>query len=199
MNKRAGDDGQGAQEVSVNLNVNLPAAAVPDQRSPGEGVGGAEQDNEPKSTGVGYVFWCACLVGLFGIHRFYVGKVGTGLLWLVTFGLLGIGQLVDLFNMKLLVLNANIREGRIPDPWQLARAAAQDRKILRQQLLRVAMKSGGEITVTQGVMATGWEFEEIEKVLDTMADKGYVDVGNAPGSGVVVYRFPELAEKSLLA
>jgi TM2 domain-containing membrane protein YozV len=35
-------------------------------------------------------------LGVFGVHRFYVGKVGTGLLQLVTLGGLGIWALIDL-------------------------------------------------------------------------------------------------------
>jgi TM2 domain-containing membrane protein YozV len=34
--------------------------------------------------------------GVFGVHRFYVGKVGTGVLQLITIGGLGIWAMVDL-------------------------------------------------------------------------------------------------------
>jgi TM2 domain-containing membrane protein YozV len=42
-------------------------------------------------------------LGYLGFHRFYAGKVGTGILWLLTGGFFGIGIFVD---CVLLVLGA---------------------------------------------------------------------------------------------
>ena len=42
-------------------------------------------------------FFLCLFLGVFGVHRFYVGKGGTGILYLLTLGFLGIGWLFDLF------------------------------------------------------------------------------------------------------
>jgi TM2 domain-containing membrane protein YozV len=39
-------------------------------------------------------------LGVFGIHRFYLGKIWTGLLYLLTVGLFGIGILYDFWTLN---------------------------------------------------------------------------------------------------
>ncbi|MAE46316.1 MAG: hypothetical protein CMJ86_05420 [Planctomycetes bacterium] len=41
------------------------------------------------------------LVGYLGVHRFYVGKIGTGVLMIFTIGGLGIWYLIDLIMIAL--------------------------------------------------------------------------------------------------
>ncbi|GIV60068.1 TM2 domain-containing protein [Rhodocaloribacter litoris] len=45
-----------------------------------------------------------------GIHRFYLGQIGMGLLYLFTAGLCFIGTIVDLFNIKKLTFEHNRKQ-----------------------------------------------------------------------------------------
>lgn len=47
-----------------------------------------------------WVAFCLCLfLGFFGAHKFYEGKAGMGILYLFTFGLFGIGWIIDCISL----------------------------------------------------------------------------------------------------
>ena len=47
------------------------------------------------------------LLGAFGVHRFYMGKWGTGLLYLCTVGLLGLGIIYDFWTLNTQISERN--------------------------------------------------------------------------------------------
>ncbi|WP_394233966.1 NINE protein [Niallia oryzisoli] len=52
-----------------------------------------------KKTSTAYILFFVAIFGIAGLHRFYTGKIGTGVIYLFTFGLFGIGLLYDLFTI----------------------------------------------------------------------------------------------------
>lgn len=54
-----------------------------------------------------FIFWLIGFAGLCGLHRFYLRRKGTAILWLLTVGLFFIGQLIDLFLLRRMVEQAN--------------------------------------------------------------------------------------------
>jgi len=59
-----------------------------------------------KSRTTALIFSILGFFGIAGIHRFYAGRVGSGVLWLFTLGFLGIGTLVDL----IVIANGNFKD-----------------------------------------------------------------------------------------
>ncbi|BCY13903.1 TM2 domain-containing protein [Actinoplanes sp. L3-i22] len=65
--------------------------------------------SSPKQVGLAYVLWF--FFGAIGVHQFYLGKTGRGLLYLFTLGILGIGCLIDLFTLPSQVREVNAKNG----------------------------------------------------------------------------------------
>lgn len=62
---------------------------------------------DAREVGWAYLLWFSWFLGICGIHRFYTGRWITGLLWLCTGGLCGIGQIVDLIFIPRMVEDHN--------------------------------------------------------------------------------------------
>ncbi|MEI7936273.1 MAG: TM2 domain-containing protein [Verrucomicrobiota bacterium] len=60
----------------------------------------------PKDYSVAWIL--LTFLGVFGVHRFYLGKWGTGILYLVTLGIFGIGLIYDFWTLNSQVSELNV-------------------------------------------------------------------------------------------
>lgn len=85
-----------------------------------------------KRVSVAFTLWILGCFGVLGLHRFYLGRVGTGFLWLATGGLFTVGAFVDGFRLGRMVDEANaamaarrqlaVARGSVAvDPWPKGR------------------------------------------------------------------------------
>lgn len=169
-----------------------------------------------KNIVVAYGLWCLCFFGLFGVHRFYLGKPLTGLLWFFSGGLFFIGQIIDLFLIPTMITEDDNRYlEKLTSISKEVPALDFSKKILHKldqldgsmqrtifksepiiatttnmpKLLQVAHNHGKVLSVGQAVMATGLTTDEVQKLLDQAVRNDIAHIGNDPETGAIRYYF----------
>ncbi|SBO42455.1 TM2 domain-containing protein [Cyanobium sp. NIES-981] len=135
--------------------------------------------------GMAYLLWALGLLGVCGVQRLYARKPWSGTLYLLTFGLCFIGQLVDLWLMPELVEQANT----LP----LLRRGRSGVSTERQLLLLARQRGERGFTINDAVLSLeerdALESEELRVVIERLLHAHLLDVGNDE-RGRVIYREP---------
>ncbi len=163
------------------------------------------------SVATAYLLWLPSLFGLSGLHRLYLGKVGTGILFFFTGGLLGIGTVYDALTLPSQVREARFRrkyrealrsgdfagEFRVVGSWTEADNRERARRkpaSVEQTILQTAKQNNGVITPTDVALAASIPLEQARTVLDQLSEKGFAEV-RVKKSGLLVYVIPDLEDE----
>jgi len=157
-----------------------------------------------------YILWCLWLFGLGGIQRFYTGHFGSGIIYLFTWGLFGIGQVIDLVLIPGMVDKRNIylrglhgggasnvtqqvtlNIGDIPQLKQLQATQPTSESSISpmQKLLKAAKEHGAQLSIAQAAMYTELASEQVKDLLQEAIKAGYAEVNNDPETGAIRYHF----------
>ena len=145
---------------------------------------------------IAYLLWLLSGCGALGFHRFYLGKIGTGVLYCMTGGLFMVGAIVDFFRLPDMVREANLRfryhevfmEERSSLP-----AAGRPKESIEKTILRTAKKNRGRTTPAEIALESDLSMEQAQKYLEKLASKGYAEM-RVKKSGLIVYVFPEFVD-----
>ena len=160
------------------------------------------------STFLAYLFWFIGGFGTLGFHRFYMGKVGTGLLYFLTGGLAFVGSLYDFFTLPMQVREANLEiryrnaleygETRIEGRGQLGRnyrkeigrARETNTDSIERVILRTAKKNNGTATPAEVALDGDTSLDRAKKNLERLVEEGFAEV-RVSKSGNIVYLFTD--------
>jgi len=159
---------------------------------------------------IAYLLFFLSGFGVLGLHRHYLGKHGTGLLWLFTGGLGSLGLFYDLFTIPSQVREANYKNAIIEESarrrlenkqndqsWR--RVTDGESRVVREKesvervILRLAKTNKGILTASDLALSANITVEEAKKDLDAMVNKGFAEL-RVRQSGVLVYTIPDFLD-----
>lgn len=143
-----------------------------------------------------------CAAGLFtpfaGMHRFYLDKPASALLYLFTWGFFGIGTIIDLIRMPTLVEETNLRflfshrlKGDLVEA--SARLSSPERAVLK-----CAQKNNGVVTIPMVALSSNLSMVQAKAELDRLFREEFC-TKDIDQDGNEIYEFTGLkAKKPLL-
>jgi len=163
------------------------------------------------SVGIAYLLWLLSGCGALGFHRFYLGKIPTGLLWMFTGGLGMVGSVYDFLTLPGQVREANIRNALYDrraqqsvgqhENWRYANDAQykvvngkHEKENPEHIILKLAKENSGILTVSEVALGANITIDEAKKMLDTLVTKGFAEL-RVRKSGSLVYVIPDMADK----
>jgi TM2 domain-containing membrane protein YozV/predicted transcriptional regulator len=156
------------------------------------------------SVGIAYLLWLVSGFGALGFHRFYLGKIPTGLLWMFSGGLGMVGAIYDFFTLPGQVREANIRNAlyaqmgmKDPGRWRYVHdgnaQVVREKESVERIILKLAKENRGILTASEVALAANISIEEAKKDLDALVSKGFAEI-RVRKSGTLVYTLPELMD-----
>jgi len=157
---------------------------------------------------IAYLLWAVGGFGALGLHRFYLRKIPTGILWMLTGGMCMIGSIYDFFTMTHQVDFANYQKsiGHIPNPSDIGSPIRSikdgqtriinEKENIERVILRVAKDNKGTLTVSDLALAANSTVEEAKKALDDMVSKGHAEL-RVRQSGSLVYAIPDILDNDI--
>jgi TM2 domain-containing membrane protein YozV len=167
-----------------------------------------------------YLLWFISGFGALGLHRFYLGKIGTGLLWLFTGGLGMLGGIYDFFALPSMVRETNLRlemqdrgfvddnysrrgdarggyprGGDISVGYRSAKSISGSAESVEKTVLRIAKENAGLVSASEVALAGNVDLDQARSLMERLAAKGFCEM-RIRKSGTIVYCFPDFMDDS---
>jgi hypothetical protein len=143
-----------------------------------------------------FLSYLLCAAGLFtplaGLHRFYMGDAVLGCVYLLTWGFMGIGTIVDLIRMTTIVDNHNLRVAFSPyaQNYRLQMSSPE------RSILKCAYDNNGLVTLQMVALATGLNLKTSKSELDRLFKQGFC-TKDVDEEGNEIYHFTGLRPKKV--
>jgi TM2 domain-containing membrane protein YozV/predicted transcriptional regulator len=159
------------------------------------------------SVGIAYLLWLVSGFGALGFHRFYLGKIPTGILWMCTGGLGMVGSIYDFLTLPGQVREANIRSaiysgvghvyGSGHPGWRNVNDGeariVREKESVERTILRMAKENKGILTASDVALGANISIEEAKRDLEALVSKGFAEL-RVRKSGTLVYTIPDMMD-----